>query len=107
SAAAAIDQPWIDLQQVSAGTASRNRIAAAVLSHLVPALDQFDLEGLAPFRARYAALDALHGRDVSVHLGGETLEGTAMGLAEDGALRVRIDGGERVFHAGEVSVRAQ
>jgi len=107
SAAVAIDQPWIDLQQVSASTPSRNRIAAAVLSQLVPALDQFDLEGLAPFRARYAALDALEGQGVAVHLGGETLEGTALGLAEDGALRVRIDGGERVFHAGEVSVRAQ
>jgi len=33
--------------------------------------------------------------------------GTALGLADDGALRVRIDGNERVFHAGEVSVRAQ
>ena len=107
SAAAAIDQPWIDLQQVSTARLSRNRIASEVLSQLVPALDQFDLEGLAPFRARYAALDALAGQDVSVHLGGETLEGTAVGLAEDGALRVRIDGGERVFHAGEVSVRAQ
>ncbi|MET0893127.1 MAG: bifunctional biotin--[acetyl-CoA-carboxylase] ligase/biotin operon repressor BirA [Pseudoxanthomonas sp.] len=107
SAAAAIDQPWIDLDQASASTPSRNRIAAAVLSQLVPALDQFDLQGLAPFRARYAALDALAGQAVSLHVGGATLEGTAAGLAEDGALRVDIDGSERLFHAGEVSVRAQ
>lgn len=107
SAAAAIDQPWIDLQQVSTTSPSRNHIAAALLSQLVPTLEQFDREGLAPFGARYAALDALAGQDVAVHLGAETLEGTAMGLAEDGALRVRIGGSERLFHAGEVSVRTQ
>lgn len=39
--------------------------------------------------------------------GGVLFAGTALGLADDGALRVRIDGSERVFHAGEVSVRAQ
>lgn len=107
SAAAAIDQPWIDLQQVSANTPSRNHIAAALLSQLVSTLAEFDREGLAPFRARYAALDALAGQQVAVHLAEETLEGTALGLAEDGALRVCISGNERMFHAGEVSVRAQ
>ncbi len=106
-AAVAIDQPWIDLQQVSTDTPSRNRIAAALLSQLVPTLEQFDREGLASFQVRYAALDALAGQQVAVHLGLEALEGTALGLAADGALRVRISGDERLFHAGEVSVRAQ
>ena len=107
SAAAMIDQPWIDLDQASPATPSRNRIAAALLSQLVPALDQFDLEGLAPFHARYARLDALAGQNVSVLLGDETLQGIANGLAEDGALRVRTGDSERRFHAGEVSVRPQ
>jgi BirA family biotin operon repressor/biotin-[acetyl-CoA-carboxylase] ligase len=78
-----------------------------LLAHLVPALDQFDAEGLAPFLARYARFDALTEREVAVHLAGATQTGIATGIAEDGALRVRIDGEERVFHAGEVSVRAQ
>lgn len=104
---ATIGQPWIDLHLVSRATPSRNRVVAMLLSQLVPALDQFDREGLTPFHARYTSLDALAGRDISVLLGGETLEGTALGLAEDGALRVRIGGTERLFHAGEVSVRPQ
>ena len=107
SAGAAIDQPWTDLAQV-AGAGSvppRNAIAAAVLARLLPALDQFDREGLAPFLRRYAPLDALAGRPVRVLGGRETIEGEALGLAADGALRVRTDAGERLFHAGEVSVR--
>jgi BirA family biotin operon repressor/biotin-[acetyl-CoA-carboxylase] ligase len=107
SMAATLDQPWTDLTLLLGTAPSRNAVAARLLAHLVPALDQFDAEGLAPFLARYARFDALTEREVTVHLAGTTRTGIATGIAEDGALRVRIDGEERVFHAGEVSVRAQ
>ena len=107
SMAATLDQPWTDLILLLGTAPSRNAVAARLLAHLVPALDQFDAEGLAPFLTRYARFDALTGREVTVHLAGTTQTGIATGIAEDGALRVRIDGEERVFHAGEVSVRAQ
>jgi BirA family biotin operon repressor/biotin-[acetyl-CoA-carboxylase] ligase len=102
-----IDQPWTDLATVApTAAASRNAMAATLLSWLLPALEQFDREGLAPFRERYAAFDALRDREVAV-LGGDGLQGTALGLAEDGGLRIRLPNGEaRTVHAGEVSVRA-
>jgi len=105
--ALAIDQPWIDLAGLQAGLPSRNRIGAILLAHLVPALDQFDVEGLPPFLARYARFDALVGKTVAIHLGAALQSGIALGIAGDGALRVSIEGEERLFHAGEVSVRAQ
>ena len=106
--AATLDQPWTDLAGLKGGLApSRNAIAARLLSHLLPALDRFDAEGLAPFLATYARFDALTGREVVVHLAGESQIGIATGIADDGALRVRVEGQERIFHAGEVSVRAQ
>ncbi|GAB3755258.1 biotin--[acetyl-CoA-carboxylase] ligase [Lysobacter olei] len=103
--AARIDQPWCDLSALTDG-ADRNHVAAAVLDRLVPALDEFDIHGLAPFLPRYAALDALAGQPV-VLIGAEGhREATALGLAEDGALRVRWpDGRETHVHSGEVSVR--
>lgn len=105
--ATGIDQPWTDLATLQAEPPSRNQVAAALLSHLVPALEQFDGQGLAPFLPRYAAVDALAGHEVRVQLGAATHAGTALGVAEDGALRVRVGGREQVFHAGEVSVRRQ
>ncbi len=107
AAAAQIDQPWCDLAGLGEGEAvSRNRVAAAVLAQLLPALEQFDQAGLAPFLERYRCFDALAGQAVSVQGAHEVQHGTALGLAEDGALRVRLDSGERrSFHAGEVSVR--
>lgn len=105
--AAAIDQPWVDIAALSALPPSRNRIAAAVLEHLLPALALFDREGLAPLLPRFAALDALNGRQVRVLSEQQQCSGIAEGIAEDGALRVRIDGVLRLVHAGEISVRAQ
>src|SRR5690606_5947559 len=106
SAAANIGQPWTDLHALAGDAApGRNRLAGACLAELLPALERFDREGLLPFLERYAALDALAGRQVQVHGGDGVREGTA-GIAADGALRVRIDGAERAGHAGEVSVRS-
>lgn len=105
--AAEISQPWTDLATLLGEGVSRNQVIAWLLAALLPALEEFERDGLAPFLPRYAALDSLSGRSVRVEDGGVLHEGTALGLAEDGALRVRIDGSERVFHAGEVSVRAQ
>ncbi len=109
TAAAAINQPWTDLARLveSPAPPPRNAIAAAVLAHLLPALDAFDREGLAPFLPRYATLDALCGRPVRVLSGDTAIEGQAAGLAADGGLRVATAAGERIFHAGEVSVRTR
>ena len=63
-------------------------------------------DGLAPFLSRYARLDALAGRDVVLHEHGGTRAGRALGIAGDGALRVRVDGIEHHVHSGEISVRA-
>lgn len=103
----AIGQPWIDLAQVLPDLPERNGLAAVVLAHLLPAMDRFDREGLSPFLAAFEPLDALRGRDVFLHGtgAGAGVDGQALGLAEDGALRVRVEGGERRVHSGDVSVR--
>lgn len=107
AAAHAIDQPWIDLAGLGVPSPSRSQLAARLLGHLLPALDQFDADGLAPFLPRYARLDALAGREIAIHAGETTHVGVALGIAADGALKVRIGGEERAFHAGEISVRPQ
>ena len=107
AAAKDIDQPWIDLASMASPAPARNAVVALLLSHLLPALQQFDDEGLAPFLPRYAALDALSGRALRVHEGKGAWPATALGIAADGALRVRDgEGRERMVHAGDVSVRA-
>jgi BirA family biotin operon repressor/biotin-[acetyl-CoA-carboxylase] ligase len=105
-AAAGIDQPWADLGDCIDADVSRNAVAAAVLGGLLPALDRFDAEGLAPFLSDYASIDALAGRHVAVHAGERVSTGEAIGIDPSGALLVRLaDGRIQAHHAGEASVR--
>ncbi len=105
--AADIDQPWCDLSQLLPGKRiARTALAANVLDRLLPALAQFETDGLAPFLPRWRELDALSGHAVRVLDGTNTNEGMALGVDASGALRVRMPVGERQFHSGEVSLRA-
>jgi len=103
--AGVIDQPWIDLRQLAAPLPGRNALAGVLLTHLLPLLQMFDRDGLPALHARYAALDVLHGEQVELRMGDKVQRGVAEGIANDGALRVRLPEGVRQFHAGEVSLR--
>lgn len=103
----AIDQPWIDLVDLAPWPPARGPLAGDLLAHLLPALDVFEREGLEPFLSRFQRLDALAGREVEVREDTQRWNALALGIAADGALRVRDAGGhERRVHAGDVSVRA-
>ncbi len=72
---------------------------------LVQALRRFEREGFAAFAAAFDARDALRGRAVTTTLA-DAPEGTALGVAADGSLRLRLPGGAlRTVASGEVSVR--
>ena len=77
-----------------------------MIASVVALFDEFERNGLSAYLDRWRALDFLAGRPVQVESAGERIEGIAQGVAEDGALRVRTARGERLFHGGEVSVRA-
>ena len=102
-----LDQPWVDMQSLPHAPPSRNAVVAMLLQHLLPALEQFDALGLAAFLPRFSALDVLAGRPVCVHEASRVWHAQALGISEDGALRVCNEAGEiRHVHAGDVSVRA-
>lgn len=83
----------------------RSETTGALAAAAVELLEDFRHRGLAPYLARWARLDDLAGREVEVHSPGKPVRGIALGVAHDGALRVRTPGGERTFLSGEVSVR--
>jgi len=107
AAATQIDQPWTDLHAFGAPLPSRNALAAGMIAPIMHALDQFAEAGLAPFLARWRALDALGGRAVDVIAGVRRESGIALGIDDRGALRVRHADGERDYHSAEVSVRTK
>ncbi len=79
---------------------------AQVARPLVQAMQRFEREGFAPFATAYARRDLLAGQRVATS-SPEAPEGTAEGVDERGALRVRTPEGLRLLTSGEVSVRLQ
>jgi BirA family transcriptional regulator, biotin operon repressor / biotin---[acetyl-CoA-carboxylase] ligase len=81
-------------------------LASRLGEAIAAAADRFFVEGLAPFAARWRALDWLDGEAIDlVHPDGRREPGVARGIDDDGALRLEQGGRVRRVLAGEVSVR--
>jgi BirA family transcriptional regulator, biotin operon repressor / biotin---[acetyl-CoA-carboxylase] ligase len=105
--AAHIDQPWVDLLQITGATPDRNRLAALVVAHLLAICRDFDTTGFVHFRAEWEQRHALQGQAVRLLNGSAAHDGVVVGIDANGALRLRAaDGRESLFHSGDVSLRS-
>jgi BirA family transcriptional regulator, biotin operon repressor / biotin---[acetyl-CoA-carboxylase] ligase len=82
--------------------ASAAQALQSVAAPLLRDLLQFERDGFAPFAPRFAALDALQGRQVQLSDG---MQGTAQGVDGRGALLVQTAQGLQHISSSEVSVR--
>ncbi|NDV13684.1 biotin--[acetyl-CoA-carboxylase] ligase [Crenobacter caeni] len=101
-----VDQAVASLADAGAPV-GRNALFGALLAALGDVLGTFQRDGFTALRDEWSAY-AAH-RDAPVRLSfshGEPVDGVALGVDAAGALRVRTATGERLFHVGEVSLRA-
>ena len=105
---AAVGQPacgLFDAADVPPGAAEG--VIGALAAAIVPAVERFLDEGLAPFVQAWRRFDALEGEEVALVDGERILvSGRSLGIDESGGLRVQAADGVRVVHSGEVSLRA-
>jgi BirA family transcriptional regulator, biotin operon repressor / biotin---[acetyl-CoA-carboxylase] ligase len=94
-----------DIRSHHAPVPDRNRIVAALLARLVPALEGFPRHGLTPHLDNWHDCDALREHEVRVEVAGEITRGVARGIDSHGALLVETPAGMRRFISGEVTVR--
>ena len=102
----AIDQPVIDLHELYSERVARNALVATLMERMMVALPRYELEGLAPFRARYLAREANLDREISINQGGRVSTGVARGIDAQGALLVETSEGLTPLLSGDVSMRA-
>ncbi len=106
--AAALDQPAGDLLSCGVPLQQRNRVLGAVLRHLVQVLTMFEARGFAALREEWEAAHQHALRPVSLSMpDGSHIDGVALGVNDEGALRVETADGVRLFHSGEVSLRGR
>jgi BirA family biotin operon repressor/biotin-[acetyl-CoA-carboxylase] ligase len=105
----AIDQPAAALNEriVEARLASEREDWIALLARAVlEAIERFEREGFAPFRARFEGLFAYAGRPVVVMQAGlPTLAGVPAGIDGEGRLLLSTDTGIQAVASGELSLR--
>lgn len=106
--AAAIDQPWVDLQTLLNAPVDRNRLAALLLAELKRACEQYAVAGFAALRDDWQQHHVHHQQPVQLLLANEIRHGWVDGVDDSGGLWLReADGRRRLYHAGEISLRPE
>lgn len=103
----AIDQPWVDLQEILGKKAvSRNRLAALLINELVAVFTRFERGGFANLAEEWMNFDLSAGRRVRLHLPNTTVTGIVRGVDASGALLLEGADGQISTHlGGEISLR--
>lgn len=101
-----IDQPWADLEEVMGSAIDRSRLAALVIARLYGACQLFAVKGFGHFHETWEQRHVYHGQTVRLMTSAATVTGTVAGVDVGGALRlIDAQGEERLYHAGEISLR--
>lgn len=102
-----LDQPWTSLALEGVRLPDRNRLAVALLTHVLRAYERFCVAGFEAFRETWCRYDLLRGVEVSVSGLAQALSGRVQGLTPAGHLQLHTGNELIEVHSGEVSVRMQ
>lgn len=100
---AEIDQPWADLG--GRQSLSRNGLAAALISKLLPLLSTYAEQGFSPYREPWEDFDSHRDESVRLVTPGKTIHGVARGVSDTGEICLEVNGEEQYFSGGEISLR--
>lgn len=111
ASAEAIDQPWIDVHSIltevgDTHAVTRNQLAGALLTQLLPLMQTYTEKKFAAYRSSWQKLNAFAHSPIQLQTANSLIVGTMLGVDDSGALRLQTDNGEKLFYGGEVSMRA-
>ena len=102
-----IDQPWTSVRQCLGRLLDRNKLAGELLQQLQACLSIHWQCGFAGLRDEWEGLHAWRGCSVALTAGANATLGVVLGVDERGAIRLSVDGVDRSFSGGELSLRLQ
>ncbi|MDZ5604660.1 bifunctional biotin--[acetyl-CoA-carboxylase] ligase/biotin operon repressor BirA [Pseudomonas sp. RP23018S] len=102
---AQVDQAWTSMRCERGVTIDRNRVVALLNEQLKVELDRHRQCGFAGFQDEWESAHGWQGREVSLIAGITRLDGIVRGVDAHGGLRLEVDGIEKSFSGGELSLR--
>lgn len=100
-----VDQPWIDLRALCSLLPARSALASALVTSLVRLLSGFEVRGFSSYRQAWEDRNEFASRQVCLQTPSDSIIGVSLGVSESGALRLLVDGEERHYVGGEISLR--
>lgn len=102
-----IDQEWTSLAKESGANVDRELFAQVVMEELDGYLEKQKNNGFKSMRAEWLEEHAWQGRKVFLQIGKDSVDGKIVGVGEKGEVCLLVDGQERKYLGGELSLRLQ
>ena len=103
--ASEVDQAWTSVFLESGRLVNRNTLISRLNDSLLMYLKRHAAEGFTAIQAEWEQNHLWQGREVSLIAGVHQVEGTVMGIDQQGALRMSVNGEVKVYSGGELSLR--
>ena len=103
--ASEVDQAWTSVYLESGHLVNRNALITRLNDSLLEYLKRHATEGFSAIQAEWEQNHLWQGREVSLIAGVHQVDGTVMGIDQQGALRMRVNGEVKVYSGGELSLR--
>jgi BirA family biotin operon repressor/biotin-[acetyl-CoA-carboxylase] ligase len=100
-----VDQQWTSMRLESGKVFDRNHLVAELGIMLQAYLSRHQVDGFSAIQAEWEQNHLWQGRPVSLIAGVNQIDGEVLGIDNQGALRLKVDGVEKVFSGGELSLR--
>jgi BirA family biotin operon repressor/biotin-[acetyl-CoA-carboxylase] ligase len=100
-----VDQQWTSMRLESGKVFDRNHLVAELDIMLQAYLSRHQVDGFSAIQAEWEQNHLWQGRPVSLIAGVNQIDGEVLGIDNQGALRLKVDGVEKVFRGGELSLR--
>jgi BirA family biotin operon repressor/biotin-[acetyl-CoA-carboxylase] ligase len=100
-----VDQQWTSMRLESGRVFDRNRLVIELGLVLQDYLSRHQRDGFSAIHDEWEQNHLWQGRTVSLIAGVNQIDGVVVGIDSQGALRLKVDGVEKVFSGGELSLR--
>ena len=103
-----IEQDWVDISEIlgKSHQVSRNQLIATLIEQLLSVTRQYTQRSFALYRDEWRQFDCMQGQQVSLFMGNKKIDGTVLGINDDGLLLLQSESGTvQSFASGEVSFR--
>jgi len=100
-----VDQQWTSMRLETGKVFDRNQMVAVLSEKLQGYLHRHQVEGFSAIQSEWEQNHLWQGRAVSLIAGVNQIDGEVLGIDKQGALRLKVDGVEKSFSGGELSLR--